>query len=101
MNRRQSMAVEPEELDGMWFTGGHKKTVQPAPQDLEERFKEATDVIDSKLNKFAESLEFMIKLMDERLTSFEARLPPSPVQPAKPAATKAKRHDTPLFSHPP
>ena len=55
------MAVEPEEL-AMWFSGGHKKPVQPAPQDLEERFKEATDVIDTKLNKFEQSLELMIRL---------------------------------------
>lgn len=102
------MAVEPEELSMTWFTHEHPHQPaagkQPAPQTtqgLEERFKERTDAIDTKLTQFEQSVQLMIRLMDERLTGFEARLPPSPVQPARPATTKAKRHDTPLFSHPP
>lgn len=102
------MAMKTEALDSMWSVlHPHSVTsaakIQPGPkedQDLKERFREATDAIDSKLDHFEESVRLMIRLMDERLTGFEARLPPSPVQPPKPA-TQAKRHDTPLFSHPP
>lgn len=87
---RHSRAVEPEPLEAWGFT--RKPSAQPAPQDLEQRFKEVTDTIDKKLDKFQQSLEFMVRLLDERLASFEARLPP---------AVKARMHDTPLFARPP
>lgn len=95
INRRQSNAVEPEELDA-WFA--RKTPAQPTMPDLNQRFKEVTDTIDAKLNKFQQSLELMVHLLDERLNSFEARLPP--IQPAKPV-TQAKRHEKPLFTSPP
>ena len=44
-----------EELDAGWFSGGHKNKVQ----DLDQRFKDVTDVIDTKLNKFEQSLELL------------------------------------------
>ena len=107
MNRRQSMAVEPEELSMTWFKHVHTPPPaagkQPAPaetKDLEELIREVKDEIDTKVDQYQDSLKLMIRMMDERLNGFEARLPPSPVQPAK-TGTKAKRHDTPLFSHPP
>lgn len=106
---RESGAEGPDPLDAGWFT---RKTPaqpdQPVPQD---RFREVTDSIDAKLNQFQQSLELMIKLMDERLTSFEARLPPSPAVkagihlpsglPAVQTAIRAKNHDTPLYTRPP
>lgn len=91
-NRRQSNAVEPEDLKGMF---SRKTPAQPpAMPDTNQHLKEVTDAINTKL----QSLEFMIRLLDERLNSFEARLPP--IQPAKPV-TQAKRHEKPLFTSPP
>lgn len=65
-------------------------TPAPAHPDLDERFKHMADQMDAMRT----SLELMIKLLDERLTSFEARLPSAP-------AVKARLHDQPLFSCPP
>lgn len=90
---RQSGAVEPEGLEGWGCT--RNPPAQPAPQDLDQRFREVTDAIDQKLSTFQQSLEFMmILLLDERLGSFEARLPPVP-------AVRARAHGTPHFARPP
>lgn len=82
--------MEPEELDAWGFIT-RKKPAEPAPEDLTKRFRDVTDAIDEKLNKFQASLELMVRLLDERLTSFEARLP----------ALKKVETGRPLYTLPP
>ena len=80
-----------ENLDAWGFT--RQPHAQPAPEDLDKRFRDVTDAIDEKLNRFRDSMELMVHLLDKRLDEFEARLPQ--------AAVKSRKHDTPLFALPP
>lgn len=80
-----------ENLDAWGFT--RKPRAQQAPEDLDKRFREVTDAIDEKLNRFQDSMELMVEMMNKRLDGFEARLPQ--------AAVKSRKHDTPLFALPP